>query len=122
VKDDLVILRAPESRDPGDSRFRGVIEAHFAWERARGVRDLVIYILAILSAPVWLAAVRPQWLPAQVKDLALALWAVSFVGFLMAAASEWKWQRQRAARSRAGSLPDLRAEVAPDSPAPHPRP
>ena len=120
MKDEVVILRASQSADPGGARFHGAIQAHFAWERARGVRELVVYVLAILSAPVWLAAVRPQWLPAQMKDLALALWAVTFVGCVMAAWAEWKGQRHLAVLTH--SVPPLgpRAEVAPDSPAPHP--
>jgi hypothetical protein len=94
MPDGFAILHSSDERDPHGSRLRGALQAHLGLERARAVRDLAVGLTALLSAPVWFAAVRPAWLPDGIRSVVLAAWFMSFVGLVMAATSEWRW-RQR---------------------------
>jgi hypothetical protein len=96
--DDLVIFDGSSERDPDGSRLRGALQAAANREHARGMRELLVYLLAILSVPLWLSGVRPSWLSHDLRVLAATAWAVASVGLLFVLASEWRWARRRAAR------------------------
>jgi hypothetical protein len=96
IGDDFVVFDVSPERDPDGSRLRRALEAAANREHARGLRELLIYLLAILSVPLWLCGVRPSWVSHDLRLLAATAWAVASVGLLLVLASEWRWARRRA--------------------------
>jgi hypothetical protein len=94
----LVVQTSPD-RDPDGSKLSGTLNAQLALERARGLRELMLQLLGILSLPlgvVFLLA-RVTSAPSPVRALLLAGWSAGVAGLAIAAASEWKYRRKRAA-------------------------
>lgn len=74
--------------------MRKALGAHLKYEQAGGIRRLVSGIQLALGVPVWLSAARPGWVPADLRKLALAAWAVCLAGLLWTIAVEWRWHRR----------------------------
>lgn len=110
--DDFIVFTPSDERDPDGSKLQGVFTTHFACERARGARELLVHILAVMSFLIWPQAVWPTQMPPTFRAFVLAAWAVLFIVLALSAASEWWWKRQRARY-----LSDLR----PPSPTPLPK-
>jgi hypothetical protein len=94
MREDLFLLHRSTDVDRDGSKLHGVLAAHLAFERARGVRELIVHGLLALSLPVWIAAARPEWMSADSKRLALAAWLVAAVGLVFAFGSERRWHRR----------------------------
>jgi hypothetical protein len=87
---------AVSADDPGGVRLRGALTAQFAYERARALRELLVYVLAALSIPVWIAAAWPATVTADFRRLAVTVWVLCLASVLVALGSEWRWHRRRA--------------------------
>jgi hypothetical protein len=74
--------------------LRTALGAHLRYEHASGIRRLVGGLQIALSAPVWLSAARPSWVPPDLRKLVLAAWAVCLGGLLWTLAVEWRWHRR----------------------------
>jgi hypothetical protein len=94
MSDDLLVLHRAGDADPDGSKLRGVLSAHLAFERARSLREMIVYGLLAVSLPVWIAAARPEWLSAQLKTLALTAWLVTAIGLALAFVSERRWHHR----------------------------
>jgi hypothetical protein len=70
------------------------LAAHFSYEHAAGIRRLVGGLQIALSLPVWLAAVRADWIHSDLRRFFLAIWVVCFGTFLWAIFVEWRWHRR----------------------------
>lgn len=94
VAEDFVVLHRSADTDPDGSKLQNALDAHFSFERARGVRELVVYVVLVLSLPVWIAAARPDWLSPESRRLALTMWLVAAVGLILSFISERRWHRR----------------------------
>ena len=94
VAEDFFVLHRSADADPDGSRLRTALDAHFSLERARDLRGLVVYVVLVLSLPVWIAAARPDWLSAISRRLALTTWLVAAVGLVLTFVSERRWHRR----------------------------
>jgi hypothetical protein len=90
----FTLLATSQDNDP--VRFRGVLAAQYAYERARALRELLVHVLAGLSLPVWLAAAWPGRIAGELRSAAVAAWLLCVGGLLAAIVSEWRWHRRRA--------------------------
>lgn len=94
VAEDFFVLHRSAEADPDGSKLRSALDAHFSFERARGVRELVAYVVLAVSLPVWIAAARPEWLSPDSRRLALTVWLVAAVGLVLTFISERRWHRR----------------------------
>jgi hypothetical protein len=97
--DDYVVLQVSPERDPDGSKLSGTLNAQLALERARGLRELMLQLLGVLSLPlgvIFLLA-HASSAPGPVRALLLAGWTAGVAGLAIAGASEWKYRRRRAA-------------------------
>jgi hypothetical protein len=94
VDDDFLTLRAPRREDR--ARLAAIFRADSALERARGVRSLLVHVLAIVALPVWLAAVWPRGISSSLREAALGGWGVGLAVVLLALGREAWCRRQRA--------------------------
>src|SRR5262245_27766484 len=91
---DLIAVRA-SGDDPDGRKLFATIHAHLALERARSLRALLVHVVAVLSAPVGLLAVRPDWLSAIGRRVTLVGWALSAAAAVGAFVRERRWQLRR---------------------------
>ncbi len=91
---EFFVLHSSVDPEPSGSKLRTALAAHAALERAQRLRDTVLYLLVAVSAPVWLAAVWPEWPWPGSRRFALTLWAVAAVALVLAVISERSWQRR----------------------------
>jgi hypothetical protein len=96
MEDEGIVLPPLRRPDVDGATLRQTIEAHLAIERAHLLRDLMVHLLALTSIPVALLAAW-RGAPAALRSIALAAWAMTLVGAIVAARSEWKYRRLRAA-------------------------
>jgi hypothetical protein len=109
----FVVLRASRDADPDGSRLRGALAAHAGLDRARRRRDWLVVCLALLGAPLWLAAARRS--PGELRTLALAGWSTCAVAVLVAVVSERRWRRALAlSAARLAPSPGLAAGAPPE--------
>ncbi len=94
MADGFSVLHSSAAHDPSGSKLRSVLETHLGVERARGVRELTLALLTVLSVPVWVVAVRPEWMAQGPRTFVLAAWLTSFVGLVAAVISEARWRRR----------------------------
>ena len=94
VAEDFFVLHRSTEADPDGSKLRSALDAHSSFERARGVRELIAYVVLALSLPVWIAAARPEWLSPDSRRLALTIWLVAAVGLVLTFISERRWHRR----------------------------
>ncbi len=96
MHEDLTVLHRSTASGSGRPQLRGILAVHLALDRARGWRETVGWLLLALSLPVWIAAFRPDWLPSDVRRLALASWFVVAVAFVISLVSESRCRRRLA--------------------------
>ena len=94
MAEDLAVLYTSAENDRDGSKLRGVLQAHLAFEHARGIRELAVGLVAALGLPVWVAAVQPAWLAERLRTFVLAAWVVSFAGLVTAVILESRWRRR----------------------------
>jgi len=71
--------------DPDGSNLRTLLEVQFTYERMRTGRSFCVHLLAILGVPVWLEAIWPSLLPAEMRLFSLVLWAgILFIAMWLA--------------------------------------
>ena len=107
MSQELFVLHSSADPDPTGSRLHTALAAHAGLERAQRLRDIALYVVVAVSAPVWLAAVRPEWSWPGPRRFALTLWVVAAIALLLAIVSERSWQRRclRAVTPRHQSRP-----------------
>ena len=115
---DFVILGVSSERDPNGSGLTRVLQAQLNLEHARGIREIAVYLLAGLGVPVWLAAIRPGWLPRDLQTGVLTVWFLCLVGLVAAIAAEWRWRRIRGGMIVPSQKPTARGSAAIPSLAP----
>ena len=93
---ELISFQWSRESDPDGSKFRGLLQAQFAWEMARARRELFLYVVVIVSALGWLIEVWPHAADS-LRRLAVLGWPLAAFGLVATACSEWRWQRKRAA-------------------------
>jgi peptidoglycan/LPS O-acetylase OafA/YrhL len=91
---DLFILHSSANAAFSGSKLREALAAQAGYERARSLRDTVLWVVVVLGAPVWLAAARPDWMSPTSRRLTLTLWLVAAVGLVLALVSERSWRRR----------------------------
>ena len=87
----------PPERGDAPARLRSLLGACLAYERCRFIRGELVTILAASSIGVWIAAVRPGFLPSSWRVGVEGFWALCFLCVVGAALAEW--HRHRAWRS-----------------------
>jgi hypothetical protein len=107
---DRDFIALPASKRPAErARLEGIFLADSARERARGVRQLLVHLLAVLGVPLGLAALWPRWLSPRLLAAAASAWALCSLGVLASVAWELAWKRRRSWRiADLGPLPSLR--------------
>lgn len=99
----LPIAPAP-GQDP--KLLRDYLSAHFAQERASALREVLVHLLAALSALVWVVALRPTLLGLQADDAVLSLWGVLAAATLGALLAEGRFRKRcLALRRKVGEPP-----------------
>src|SRR4051794_38375942 len=94
VDDDFLTLRAPRRED--HARLAAIFRAESAFERARGLRSLVVHLLAVFALPVWLVALWPGRTSTGFREAALGAWGAGLLVVLLALVHEAWCRRQRA--------------------------
>jgi len=95
---DLVASCVPQTRrGAAQLRLHALLDACLAYERCRFIRGELVTILAASSIGVWIAAVRPGFLPSSWRVGVEGFWALCFLCVVGAALAEW--HRHRAWRS-----------------------
>ncbi len=80
--------------DPDGTSLRRLLEAQFRYERMSAARFLCVHLLAIVGAMVWLGAIWPSLLPAEVLLFALTLWGAFLFLTVWVSVEEWVWHRR----------------------------
>lgn len=96
MSDDLIAFRVSPEGDPEGTAVHGILEAHLAYQRTKAARYVWVHLLAIAGAVGWLCVLVPGVVPAQVRELVLALWGACGVMVIAMAAAERKWSRRQA--------------------------
>jgi len=91
-------------RDPNDASLRRLLEAHAIYQRMSAAKLFSLYLLAIISAVVWMGEMWPSLLSSQARTVALALWGVLLLFAVCAGVEEWAWHR-KVARYRSEHRP-----------------
>jgi hypothetical protein len=92
---DYIVVTLSERRDPDGSKVQRVLTTHFAYERSRTIRNLLVHLLAATSVLVWRQAVWAIRMIPEGRAVALAAWAVAFAGLAVTATSAWHWRWRR---------------------------
>lgn len=101
----FIVLHGSKERDPDGQKVSAVLRAHYACERSREMRTLLVYVLAASSVLVWPLAVWPRFDGGRLRALALAFWAATFASVVAA------WIQERLRQSaRARLMADLNGE------------
>jgi hypothetical protein len=91
---DAVFLVAKE-RDPDGKLLREALRVQAALERARAVRNLLLYGLAASGAPLWLVTLWPELGSRGLRAPALVAWASCLAGLALQLPVEWTLRRRR---------------------------
>jgi hypothetical protein len=94
VDEDFFALRAPRQEER--ARLEAIFRADSALERARGLRLLVVQLLAAFAFPVWLIALWPSRFSPGFRDAALGAWGAGLLVVLLALAHEARCRHRRA--------------------------
>jgi hypothetical protein len=62
-----------KTRDPDGETLRGVLAAQFAYQRMRAARSWFTHLLAVVGVIVWLEAIWPDLLPADIRFFTLVV-------------------------------------------------
>jgi hypothetical protein len=97
-EEEFIVFSHDPGRDPDGSKFRGVLEAHQSFERARARRAFLLQVLVmvtlVLAFQLASRASFPHWL----DRLVHLAWAVTLSTFGLTSFSEWRWRAERARR------------------------
>lgn len=85
------------ARDP---YLQELLQEQFRLEKLQAVRAFLLTVLAIHGAIVWCAAIWPHAVRARGGALALVLWPVCFLGFLLVCILEQRGQARLKSISR----------------------
>jgi len=88
------VLRVTPGQDP--TILQAYLTAHFAHERATGVRELLVHALAAGGAVVWLDAAQASLLGAGAHRALLVGWALGALMTLVSLLAEERWRRRAA--------------------------
>lgn len=94
---EVFVFPVNTQRDPGHAMLREALQVHHALEKARGARELLVHVNALLGAALWFIAVWPHAVSTDLRVSALAAWIPCFGGLLIAAVCERLLQRRHAA-------------------------
>jgi hypothetical protein len=83
--------------DGASPRLRGALEAQLGLEAARGLRQLLVYLLLAAALPVWIAAAWPDAVSSHFRTGAVSVWLIGLFSLLGAAVREHHWRRRLAA-------------------------
>lgn len=105
----VTALPVSSGSEPRRSRLEAILTADSARERARARRHKLLGWLGVLGLPLWLRAVWPGRVSADVGVFAATIWALIFVAVLVALVGEGLAHRRRAREiATLGPLPALR--------------
>lgn len=94
--EEFIVFRHDHARDPDGSKFRGLVTAHLAFERARASRGLLVQVLFVVTVALALqlgaGVACPRWL----EVLVWAAWASTLVALAVTSLSESRWRAERA--------------------------
>jgi hypothetical protein len=62
-----------KTRDPDGEMLRSVLAAQLAYERMRAARSWFTHLLAVVGVIIWLEAIWPDLIPADVRFFTLAV-------------------------------------------------
>ena len=94
---ELIVLPVSSPDDPDGRRLRATLEAHLESRRLHALHLVLLYGVALFSAPLWCAAAWPPLVPAGLRNLCVLSWAMCAAGSSLSLASEWRWRRRLAA-------------------------
>ena len=80
--------------DPDRSSLRPLLEAHCKYERMSAAKSRYLHLLAIVGVWVWLGAMWPSLLPAQVEEFVLVVWGALLLIAAWASVETWAWHRR----------------------------
>ena len=93
--DEFIVFRVDPERDPDGTKFRALLTAHLAYERARGFRLLLIQVFLVVTLALGVQLVTrlpsPHWL----EVLLRAAWAIVLVALATTTFSEWRCRAER---------------------------
>jgi hypothetical protein len=96
---DFIAFDPSPERDPDGAKLRSVLDAHLSLERAHHLRSVLVHWVAVLALPVWLAALRPGWLPPATGRALLGAWALSALAAAASVLREWRLRVRRDAET-----------------------
>ena len=80
----------------GSGGLRDVLRAHGRFERVNLIRVVLVHLRAPAGLLPWIAAAWPDAHTRRAVAAGLALWAMVFVGVVVAGVLEYKWYRRAA--------------------------
>lgn len=97
MNEDVLVVGTSRQRDPDGRKLRTLLQTQFALERAQGLRDLFVHLLAASSLPLGYLVARSGGTGASLRTITLACWLTCLVGLSMAAVREGRCRRRSAA-------------------------
>lgn len=90
----FIVLRGSKERDPDGRKLSAAIRAHYAYERMRDIREILVYLLSALSVGLWLLVQWPH-VAGFFRRLILLGWPATFAGLLATGAQEaWRFHER----------------------------
>src|SRR5262245_45448425 len=77
-----MLFTIDKTRDPDGTKFRSVLEVQLACERIRAARGLFAHLMTVTGVVIWLAAIWPNFLSAEIRFFSLAVFGANFLLFL----------------------------------------
>lgn len=69
----ILQFRIDRNSDPDRSELRSVLETQFTYERMKAARSWFTHLLAVTGVVIWLEAIWPDLLPADIRFFTLAV-------------------------------------------------
>ena len=73
--------------------FRAYLVATLTYQRFRGIRVALVYVLVAIGLLNWFSTGWPDLLPSGFCSMVWDSWLAVFVGALIAAGFEWSWHK-----------------------------
>jgi hypothetical protein len=90
---ELLVLEVARERDPGGTRLRDTLDAHFELERKLWLRMILLHASILFALPLWLSLAWPRLVPLGLRHLALLSWAGCAAACALTLASEHRDRR-----------------------------
>jgi hypothetical protein len=88
--------------------LRTFLASEIAYEQARRIRAEILVLLTVASTAVWVLAMWPSLVAADLRDIVLGAWGLVFIAAVGAGVGEWLYSRRaRAAKSNLTSRDPL---------------